>query len=135
MEQITINRNGRNSIAQLLLYLHNQWSYERASPDQEDPDFVAQCCDLIAFLIYKCIQLCQTNHQTYETELIDYQYECTLANGDMFSGNAQQLVLKHHQETAMEAFIKQHYAFTIEINESGSSRTTRNCTSYGNGTG
>ena len=55
--------------------------------------------------------------------MIDYQYECTLANGDMFSGNAQQLVLKLHQETAMEAFINQHCAFTIEINESVSSRT------------
>ena len=103
LEQITINRNGRNSIAQLLSCLHNRWSY----------DLVAQCCDLIGFLIYKCIQLCQTNYQTYETELIVYQYKCTLANGDMFSGNAQQLVLKLHQETAMEAFINQHYAFTI----------------------
>ena len=26
LEQITINRNGRNSIAQLLHCLHNQWS-------------------------------------------------------------------------------------------------------------
>ena len=125
LEQITINRNGRNSIAQLLSCLHNQWYYEQASPDEGDPDFVAQCCDLIGFLIRKCIELCKTNYmyQTYETELIDYQYECTLANGDTFSGNAQQLVLKLHQETAIEAFINQHYAFTIKINESGSSRT------------
>ena len=123
LEQIITKRDGCSSVAQLLLYLHNQWSYEQASPDKQDPDFVAQCCDLIGFLIYKCIQLCKTSYRTYETELIDYQYECTLANGDTFSGNAQQLVLKLHQETAIEAFINQHYAFTIKINESGSSRT------------
>ena len=37
-------------------------------------------------------------YQTYETELIDYQYECILANGNRLSGNAQQLALKLHQE-------------------------------------
>ena len=36
--------------------------------------------------------------------------------------NAQQLTLKVHQETAMEAIIKQHGVFYNHINESGSLR-------------
>ena len=120
LELIITKRDGRNSIAQLLSCLHNQWSYERASPDEGDPDFVAQCCDLIGFLIYKRIQLSKTSNRTYETDLIDYPYDCTLKNGENFSGNARQLALKLHQETAMEAFIKQHAVFYTHINESGS---------------
>ena len=130
LEQIITKRDGCSSTAQLLLYLHNQWSYERAPPDKQDPDFVAQCCDLIGFLICKCIQLPKTSYRTYETELIDYPYDCTLKNGEKFSGNARQLALKLHQETAMEAFIKQHAVLYTHINESGSLRlhTRRNCT-------
>ena len=61
---------------------------------------------------YSSFQVQLYGYRTYETELIDYPYECSLKNGEKLSGNAQQLTVKVHQETAMEAITNIMQYFT-----------------------